>query len=306
MVFIYILKLKYNKFYIGKTDNPEFRLKNHFNKEGSLWTKKYDPIKLYQLIPDCDDFDEDKWTLKYMEKYGIDNVRGGSFCSIQLSKENKIIINKMLKSTTNKCYKCGSEDHFANKCTSVNEKYKCSFCDKSFTSKKGALYHEKKYCMYKTDTYEETDSVEDSDFKQEFINKCLKFDKYKKNTLEIEQILFILKDCLDEFDDWKLTHIRGMCQTINKSDKCKYIPYKNGYINYNDFIDGLLYIINNKTQYCDLCGQEGHNDDNCHVYNKKSHYPKKNRIKKCFRCGRTGHFSNKCYAKTDTKGNYLI
>ena len=39
MVYIYVLKLKYNKYYIGKTTNPNFRLNEHFDSEGSEWTK---------------------------------------------------------------------------------------------------------------------------------------------------------------------------------------------------------------------------------------------------------------------------
>ncbi len=41
MVYIYVLKLENNKYYIGKTDNPEIRLNSHFNFNGSEWTKKY-------------------------------------------------------------------------------------------------------------------------------------------------------------------------------------------------------------------------------------------------------------------------
>ena len=76
MVTIYILQLQDNKYYIGKTTQPEIRLESHFNSNGSSWTKKYKPIKVIDLIHDCDDFDEDKYTLKYMQKYGINNVRG--------------------------------------------------------------------------------------------------------------------------------------------------------------------------------------------------------------------------------------
>jgi hypothetical protein len=52
MVYIYSLKLQSNKYYIGKTDNPNFRLENHFDSSGSAWTKKYNPISIHQVIPD--------------------------------------------------------------------------------------------------------------------------------------------------------------------------------------------------------------------------------------------------------------
>ena len=45
MVFIYVLKLHNNKYYVGKTDNPDNRIENHYKNNGSLWTKKYKPIK---------------------------------------------------------------------------------------------------------------------------------------------------------------------------------------------------------------------------------------------------------------------
>ena len=53
MVYIYSLKLQNNKFYVGKTDNPNFRLENHFDAAGSSWTKKYSPISIHEVRPDC-------------------------------------------------------------------------------------------------------------------------------------------------------------------------------------------------------------------------------------------------------------
>ena len=67
MVFIYTLKLEQGKYYVGKTNNPEFRIENHFNSNGSEWTKKYKPLKILEIIPNCDDYDEDKFTRQYME-----------------------------------------------------------------------------------------------------------------------------------------------------------------------------------------------------------------------------------------------
>ena len=89
MVYIYVLQLDKDKYYIGKTNNPQFRLESHFNLQGSEWTKLYKPIQILELITDCDDYDEDKYTLIYMDKYGIDNVRGGSFTTIELDKFTK-------------------------------------------------------------------------------------------------------------------------------------------------------------------------------------------------------------------------
>ena len=38
MLYIYILELTNNKYYIGKTTNPNFRLESHFDANGSAWT----------------------------------------------------------------------------------------------------------------------------------------------------------------------------------------------------------------------------------------------------------------------------
>lgn len=115
-LYIYVLELVENKFYVGKTTDPEIRIETHNKYNGSVWTKKYPVVKVLEIISNSDDFDEDKYTLKYMEKYGINNVRGGSFCEIQLTSDNLTTIKKMINGSTNKCYICGESGHFANNC----------------------------------------------------------------------------------------------------------------------------------------------------------------------------------------------
>jgi hypothetical protein len=127
MVYIYTLQLNQGKYYVGKTSNPNFRIKSHFNSEGSEWTKIYKPEKLLELIKG-DDYDEDKYTKIYMDKYGIDNVRGGSYTSIILDKETKKLLEKNSNSTNNRCFKCGKEGHFATNCWS----YKPSSSSKTY------------------------------------------------------------------------------------------------------------------------------------------------------------------------------
>ncbi len=116
MVYIYVLELEYSKYYIGKTNDPKRRLLEHCNSEGSAWTKLYKPIRIKQIIQDCSSFDEDKYTLEYMSLYGIENVRGGSFCSVELTNEDKIVLQRMIRGSLDKCFKCGNEGHFASDC----------------------------------------------------------------------------------------------------------------------------------------------------------------------------------------------
>ena len=119
MVFIYILKLQAGKYYVGKTTNPSFRLDKHFNGDGSAWTRTYPPIKVMEVIPDCDDYDEDKYTKIWMDKYGLDNVRGGSFVSLTLDDSTINHLIQMSNGTNDKCFDCGKSGHFAVDCKKV-------------------------------------------------------------------------------------------------------------------------------------------------------------------------------------------
>ena len=118
MLYIYVLQLQNDKYYVGKTLNPHSRIETHFTNNGSEWTKLHKPIKLLELIPNCDDYDEDKYTYKYMDKFGIDNVRGGSYSTPVL---DDCTINQLVKisnSVNNRCYTCGKYGHYANYCDS--------------------------------------------------------------------------------------------------------------------------------------------------------------------------------------------
>jgi hypothetical protein len=116
MTVIYVLKCTKDKYYVGKTNDIKSRLELHSIGKGSVWTSRYKPIEVIKIIEDCDDYDEDKYTLIYMNKYGIDNVRGGSFSSLVLSKEEQLVLTKMINSSKDVCFNCGDGDHYIMEC----------------------------------------------------------------------------------------------------------------------------------------------------------------------------------------------
>ena len=73
-MYLYILELEENKYYIGTSNNINQRLKDHKMGNGSEWTKKYKFVKTIEIIENSDHFEELKYTLIYMEKYKIDNI----------------------------------------------------------------------------------------------------------------------------------------------------------------------------------------------------------------------------------------
>jgi cellular nucleic acid-binding protein len=173
MVFIYTIQLEQGKYYIGKTNNPQFRLEKHFNSNGSEWTKLYKPIKILEIKPNCDEYDEDKITIQYMDKYGINNVRGGSFVSIKLDKSSTDTLHKMSNGAHNRCFACGKHGHFVKDCqdeedTISEDEYEvwvCKYCDKEFDEETKCEYHEK-YCnskQHKCRSHNDSDSDSDSD-----------------------------------------------------------------------------------------------------------------------------------------------
>lgn len=123
MVTLYILKCKNEKYYVGKSNQIDTRICNHFLKNGCAWTKIHHPIRILEIIKNADNLDEDKYTKIYMKKYGIDNVRGGSYTQIDLPDYKIKALKDELCTIQDTCFRCKRQGHFIQDCFAKKDIY---------------------------------------------------------------------------------------------------------------------------------------------------------------------------------------
>ena len=153
---IYILSLVENKYYIGYTDNIKKRVQDQIDGKGSSFTKKYRPTSLVKVYENVSPLKVDKYVIKYMKKFGINNVRGGSYKNVELKKSqidelekqgirypkvNKNLIDTInldeliiddigeqvlkvpIKNANGTCFKCLKDGHYMPQCRETTDKF---------------------------------------------------------------------------------------------------------------------------------------------------------------------------------------
>lgn len=85
---LYVLYLEDHNFYVGVSSHPRHRIENHINGTGARWTQAHKPLKVLELhdlgvmsYQDAGKIEKEK-TLNYIDKYGVDKVRGGAYCMV--------------------------------------------------------------------------------------------------------------------------------------------------------------------------------------------------------------------------------
>ena len=118
-MFVYVLECKNGKYYVGRSKKPAARITAHKAGRGSEWTRKYPVIRCIRQVLG-DGFEEEKQTLMCMAEFGVNNVRGGSYCQLELSAADFAKARQTLTAAQDRCYKCGGAGHFAKKCAAAS------------------------------------------------------------------------------------------------------------------------------------------------------------------------------------------
>jgi predicted GIY-YIG superfamily endonuclease len=155
---LYILQCESGKYYVGKTADVMRRYEEHKSGKGSAWTKKYPPTRLMECRAITGSHDENNMTKDLMKKYGVNNVRGGTYTQLVLPDELMKALNMEFLGNADVCYKCNLAGHFANRCPNEVEAPKvkkaeakkvvevvwcCDYCDREFTTQYGCGVHER-------------------------------------------------------------------------------------------------------------------------------------------------------------------
>jgi len=146
---LYVLQLEDGKYYVGKTDNVQKRFEQHKSGfGGSQWTKLYKPIKIEKTQQITSIHDENNITKDYMKKYGIENVRGGSYTQVELEDYQYECLKYEIRCISDCCFKCGRTDHFAKDCKEEvaygeDMVWVCDKCSLEFETQQDCEEHEK-------------------------------------------------------------------------------------------------------------------------------------------------------------------
>jgi GAG-polyprotein viral zinc-finger len=131
---IYVLLLQENKFYVGYSERPiGERFIEHFNYKGSKWTTLYRPLQVLYVQNGGIEV-ENETTLSMMDQYGWWNVRGGSWCKVEMNscppallerqriqlptplKRKQAVQGKPKAKVHSGCTRCGRNSHTVQDC----------------------------------------------------------------------------------------------------------------------------------------------------------------------------------------------
>ena len=96
---IYVIGQTNNKYIVVLSNETDGNvvLQKMIRELGTLWTILNRPYYIEESYPDKDEWEYEDMVLQTMAKYGIDNVRGGSYQDNELSDVDMMIVNRQVR-----------------------------------------------------------------------------------------------------------------------------------------------------------------------------------------------------------------
>ena len=120
MYHVYVASLHHGWYYVGVTKDLEKREKQHRSGSGAAWIKRHPlrsmkSVETHQTLAEANVAETAK-TKYLMAQNGIYLVRGGAYASVTLTKAEIDLIQREIDHNTNKCFRCGRNNHYMTQC----------------------------------------------------------------------------------------------------------------------------------------------------------------------------------------------
>lgn len=271
---VYVLQLEGGKYYVGRSVNPKKRFAEHLNGQGSAWTSQYTPIRLLQTTPSTSPFDENKVTKEFMAKYGVENVRGGSYSSVELDDIQQIALEREMRAAEDACMRCGRKGHFVKDCYAATD-----------------VSGER---LESADKIERGQNDGDEDSDDDACYRCGRSGHFASQCYAKTIVSSSSSPATREKEVVATCYRCG--RTGHYSSKC----YAKTIVVSDDREE-------ERTDTCYRCGRTGHYASDCYAKtfvsfpsssSSSSSWYERERSDTCYRCGRSGHYASQCYART--------
>lgn len=96
LMHIYILLLENDYYYIGESSHFLQTYQQHIDKKICEWTNLHHTVKIDKVIRQTEEYTLDHCIIEYIQKYGLDKVRGDPFPDIVLSPKQLDLLSNYL------------------------------------------------------------------------------------------------------------------------------------------------------------------------------------------------------------------
>jgi hypothetical protein len=216
-------------------------------------------------------------TIKCMEMYGVNNVRGGSYSKITLTSSERKSIEQQIRHNNGLCLRCGRKGHYANHCSQSKNTDASLFIDESGDNKEEVEENNKTLIARVQNT------------------------RWTTVNLVLQTITTMVQSITTGIMGYRYYSLSPF--GVNDPEQGKAVPVSCSHISRNDYSgDASQDKILHTTRYNIADESE---QKQMKKVDKVALRVIRTSESKCIRCGRTNHSSDQCYAVSHKNGYKL-